>query len=210
MLGSMSLPRREETTMKQQINTNKRCLGIAVSVMALFAWPALAHGQVLNPDNGHYYDFVSDGLTWGQANTAAMGQQFMGQNGTLVSITSASEQSFVLAQFGAQFPGAFATTPVWLGGFQPNGSVEPAGGFQWVTGEPFVYTNWDPNEPNNNGNENVIEIRNDGFWNDTSENLTGSGYVVEFVPEPSTYVLSVLGGLAFLLARSKRRDKRVA
>ena len=42
----------------------------------------------------------------------------------------------------------------WLGGFQdltsPNYS-EPSGGWTWVTGEPWSYTNWFPGEPNNTG-----------------------------------------------------------
>ena len=179
---------------------------IIATVILLFGSATQARAQVFNPDNGHYYNFVSSSQSWTQANTAAMGQQFMGQNGYLATITSPSEQSFIVTQFGSLFPSNFGTTPVWLGGFQPDGSPEPAGNFQWVTGEPFVYSNWGPGEPNNfNGIENVIEIRSDGFWNDVSGNVMGSGYVIEFLPEPSTYAIAGLSALALLAARRKRR-----
>ncbi len=39
----------------------------------------------------------------------------------------------------------------WIGGYQPAGSPEPGGGWRWVTGEAFNYTNWAPGEPNNSG-----------------------------------------------------------
>ncbi len=107
----------------------------------------------------------------------------MGLRGYLATVTSASENAFIQSQFGANFAGSFSTSPTWFGAFQPAGSVEPAGGFGWLTGEAFAYTNWGPGEPNNNlvaGNENVVEIRNDGLWNDTSETRIGQGYLVEF------------------------------
>jgi len=153
-------------------------------ILALAAWAATAHAQILNTNNGHYYKFVAANLTWEQASNAATSQQFLGVNGYLATITDASEQSFILTNFGVNFPAYFSTTPVWLGGFQPPGSQEPAGNWQWVTGEPFVYTNWDSGEPNNNGNEDVVEIRSDGFWNDTADTRVGSGYLVEFAPVP--------------------------
>jgi hypothetical protein len=39
--------------------------------------------------------------------------------------------------------------------------VEPDGGWQWVTGEAFSYTNWRLGEPNNNGDENRIQYFGD-------------------------------------------------
>ena len=32
----------------------------------------------------------------------------------------------------------------WLGGYQQHPTTEPGGGWAWVTGEPWVYTNWSP------------------------------------------------------------------
>ena len=146
------------------------------------AAPATAQ-PILNPANGHYYQFVSASVNWRQAQAAAMAQQFMGASGYLATITEASEQEFIRSHFGTNFPGSFSVSPVWLGALQAPGSIEPAGGFAWGTGEAFSYTNWGAGEPNNNtvaGNENVIEIRNDGFWNDTAETRPGIGYMAEF------------------------------
>ncbi|XP_043844563.1 pulmonary surfactant-associated protein D-like [Dromiciops gliroides] len=42
------------------------------------------------------------------------------------------------------------------------------GMFIYATGEPLVYSNWVPGEPNNDrGGENCIEIYSNGKWNDT-------------------------------------------
>ena len=43
---------------------------------------------------------------------------------------------------------------------------ETEGIWKWVTGEDFVYSNWDPGEPNNEYNEDYALIKTSGFWND--------------------------------------------
>lgn len=40
------------------------------------------------------------------------------------------------------------------------------GTFTYPTGEPLVYSNWAPGEPNNRDTENCVEIYPDGTWND--------------------------------------------
>ncbi|XP_006876212.1 PREDICTED: pulmonary surfactant-associated protein D-like [Chrysochloris asiatica] len=43
------------------------------------------------------------------------------------------------------------------------------GRFTYPTGEPLVYSNWAPGEPNNNGGaENCVELFTNGKWNDKS------------------------------------------
>ncbi len=60
---------------------------------------------------------------------------------------------------------------------------------QWVTGEPFNFTDWAPGEPNNlsygapYGYEDRIVFWTDGLWNDSPSgwDLYGNGgYVVEW------------------------------
>lgn len=139
------------------------------------AWPVSQGG------NGHLYEVViapSGAITWPAAEQAALSA-----GGHLATLTSQAEEAFVfgLANNPQFFPTSFGP---WIGGFQPAGSAEPAGGWQWVTMESFSFVNWGPNEPNNAGcvsDENGLHLRMSG-WNDqnqTSCQLPNS-YVVEW------------------------------
>jgi hypothetical protein len=160
----------------------------------------------LNPNNGHYYRFEFNAVTWEQANNVAMQSLFAGIDGHLATITSADEQAFIDSTF-------FLFEKVWLGGFQPPSSHEPDGNWRWVTGEPFVYTHWPLGEPNNrDDNENLLEMFPGGYWNDVgatevfsapSGQLTKRSYIIEFsVPEPLG-VLNIAGSslVVFLFRR---------
>jgi hypothetical protein len=92
--------------------------------------------------NRHYYLIVEQTTTWQQARASAEAMKFHGVYGHLATITSGDENTFVTTQLGN-------TEGAWLGGEQPPGSSEPDGGWQWITGEPWVYTNWDVGEPSN-------------------------------------------------------------
>jgi Lectin C-type domain len=130
-----------------------------------------AVGQTLWEENGHYYLIVEQETTWQQARLLAESMVFMGVQGHLATITSEAENTFVTTQLGD-------TAGAWLGGAQPLGSEEPAGGWRWITGEPWVYTNWDEGEPNNTylggwgkdatgqSEERLQYHRNGTHWND--------------------------------------------
>jgi hypothetical protein len=100
----------------------------------------------------------------------------------LATLTSAEENLWVWETFGH---------PVlyWLGAVQPPGSPEPAGGWTWVSGEPWSYENWSDGEPNNaNGNESATHFFHwavAGEWNDCNPDTDFPGYIVEYdVLEP--------------------------
>src|SRR5207244_13339010 len=101
---------------------------------------------VLNPANGHYYENIpllaGTGIDWDTANGNAQAREYRTVQGHLATLTSSSEQNFVISHLGGSLSG------YWIGGYQVAGAVEPAEGWAWVTGEPWSYTNWMSGEPN--------------------------------------------------------------
>ncbi|WED24098.1 hypothetical protein L3Q72_22985 [Vibrio sp. JC009] len=109
-----------------------------------------------SPDGStHYYQvvYMPDGnLNWFQA-------AYLADNagGYLASITSEEENSFIFEmvndmkyfwKFPAYVEGKSQrnhyeiTIGPFLGGYQPEGSEEPAGGWSWLSGEKWDYSNW--------------------------------------------------------------------
>ena len=130
--------------------------------------------------NGHWFTNVvtANSLTWDATKKAAAAMKFRGFTGHLATLTSQAEADFV----ALHFPGD-ATTSYYIGGFQDKTAAdysEPAGGWRWVTGEPFVFTNWSAGEPNDSaGTENQMSLFPDGTWNDSLDGASNS-YIVEF------------------------------
>ena len=79
-------------------------------------------GPVLNPQNGHYYEFVRPFVTFPQALAAASGASHLGRAGHLVTITSAEEQNFLALTFG--------NATGWIGA--SDAAVN--GEWRWITG----------------------------------------------------------------------------
>jgi hypothetical protein len=122
--------------------------------------------RVEDGGNGHWYMAGQTQVSWPVARDSA---QAMG--GHLVTVTSAEELSFVNALATVPYPGR----GVWSGGLQvpaPAGSEPCAGSdchWAWVTGEPWDFTAWDIDEPNDEGGkESRLEIRwtDAKLWND--------------------------------------------
>jgi hypothetical protein len=163
------------------------CAASTTPLLALpVQWPTTAGG------NGHYYQsfLVPSGISWSDAKTAAEAA-----GGYLASITSSEENLFVSSLVNDDrywhSTGGYGVGP-WLGAFQPTGSPEPAGNWQWSSGEPFVYSNWLPGQPNNNGgNENFAHYAAQGAaqgaqWNDISNVPPSSWYIKGYLVESAT------------------------
>src|SRR5947209_6729782 len=94
---------------------------------------------VQDPATGHWYQLglaVTE-VTWDVARVGAEARTYNGYQGHLATITSAAKNSFVQSFLTNISPSFF---PLWLGGCQEKGvsdSLEPAGGWRWVTGEPW-------------------------------------------------------------------------
>ncbi len=152
----------------------------------------------------HYYDAIERpaGIDWADAVAEAASVR-----GYLVTLTSLDENDFVfswvdtLSYWFERADGSFAGP--WTGGFQPPGSTEPDGNWQWVTGEPFDFSNWSSGEPNDGGGEDRIhfgEVTGDRVptWDDLDGNDPDlRGYLLElsapvqtvglFLHDPASY-----------------------
>jgi len=140
--------------------------------------------------NGHSYQGVPVGerISWTLAEQAATLA-----GGYLATITSQQENDFVFGLIGDD-PACWRALTAelhmgpWLGGYQPEGAPEPAGGWLWVTGEPFVYTAWLPVEPSGPSEDRLHYMGREGApapaWNDQpdSHDWGPMSYLVEYDP----------------------------
>ncbi|HMV69780.1 MAG TPA: lectin-like protein, partial [Myxococcota bacterium] len=126
----------------------------------------------------NYYEVVPRSFAeWADSRDDASLRRHAGRAGHLMTVTSAEEQAFLLQNLaGGNYN---------VGGFQAPGSAEPAGGWQWVTGEAFSYTSWSPGEPNDQvGREQVMSVFDNGMWNDNEDPWLytpgNDGYLIEY------------------------------
>lgn len=187
---------------------------------------------VIGP-NGNAYEYVEvPAITWDAANIGSSGSEYLGVSGHLVTISSATENNFVLSLLSA------VEGSVWLGGTDTD--VE--GEWKWVTGEQFwqgdqsgtvgpdlFYANWLPGiEPNDccQGEDYLTMfgqlvtstpgVSSPGNWNDlfggatvpADQDFYIHGYVIEYeissIPLPaSVYLFS--SGVLLLMGFLPRR-----
>lgn len=126
------------------------------------------HAQLTDPGTGHIYQLVTSGptQTWNQARDSAMAV-----GGHLATITSQVEHNFVSALLGS-----FPSGVIYLGG--TDQIVE--GQWQWATGEPWSYTNWQPSQPDNSQGIQHYLIGYDEYWDDADPPDGGETYIFEW------------------------------
>jgi hypothetical protein len=143
-------------------------------------------GYFYNGVNGHFYRPISTGATYTNARTLASQQTFKGQQGYLVTITSASEDAFIFANVPQSSIWFALTDEVeearWTIDAGPEkGTLIKINNGQLNGNIPGQYNNWAPGEPNNSGNEDYAVTKWGGGsqWNDLPNHFS-CAYVVEF------------------------------
>jgi hypothetical protein len=109
--------------------------------------------RVAHGGNGHWYTRMLDTTSWFSSK-----EKCTQVGGHLATITSAPENDFIHGILGAN--------QAWIGGMQTPGSCEPGCGWSWITGEPWTYSNWSPGEPNNDLQQDFLQIYPTGAWDD--------------------------------------------
>ena len=168
-------------------------LAVVLVVLAVLLSASAGAALVQWSGNEHWYEARSTpgGIDWETASTLCAAE-----GGYLATITSAEENAFAFGLVSADSSLWYIDSyengiGPWLGGLQPPGSVEPDGGWSWVTGEPWGYTNWSSGEPNDLGlDEDRVHffgrrVLIGSEWNDINWDEPLLGYVIELDELPS-------------------------
>ena len=165
-----------------KINTGSVVGNVQISVAATVN-PV---GYFYNGVNGHFYRPISTGATYTNARTLSSQQTFKGQQGYLVTITSASEDQFIFNNVPQANIWFALTDEVAEGQWRIDAGPEAGTLIKTANGQlngniQGQYNNWAGGEPNNSGNEDYAVTKWGGGsqWNDLPNNFS-CAYVVEF------------------------------
>lgn len=165
-----------------KVNTGSTLGNVQISISTTVN-PA---GYYYNAVNGHFYRPISTAQFYSTAKSLAAQQTFKGQTGYLVTITSQSEQDFIVANV-PQNNIWFALSDVAQEGYwridagPENGTLIKTQNGQTAGNIAGQYNNWCGGEPNNAGGEHyaVTKWGGGGCWNDLPNNYN-CAYIVEF------------------------------
>jgi hypothetical protein len=142
-------------------------------------------GYFYLPSNGHFYRPISSGAFYTSAKSAAAATNFKGQQGYLVTITSADEDAFIFNNV-PQSQIWFALSDAAQEGFwridagPENGTLIKTQNGQFAGNIVGQYNNWAPGEPNNSGGEHYAVTKwNGSQWNDLPNGFS-CPYVIEY------------------------------
>jgi len=180
VLGTMSDINTALASLK--INTGSVVGNVQLSVAATVN-PV---GYFYNGVNGHFYRPISSGATYTNAKTLSSQQTFKGQQGYLVTITSASEDAFIFANVPQASIWFALTDEAVEGQWRIDAGPEAGTLIKTSNGQTAgnivgQYNNWAGGEPNNSGNEDYAVTKWGGGsqWNDLPNHFS-CAYVVEF------------------------------
>jgi len=103
---------------------------------------------------------INQELFWEEARDLAPTLKLGSDAGYLATITSYSENSFIQSRIISGLYQPSMIDSYWLGGLYVD-SV-----WTWITGEPFVFSNWSLYEPNNLTTETALSMWGPSNWGD--------------------------------------------
>ena len=142
-------------------------------------------GYFYNGVNGHFYRPISTGATYTNARAAALNTTFKGQQGYLVTITSADEDAFIYNNVPQSQIWFALTDEVSEGQWRIDAGPEKGTLIKTSNGQTTgniqgQYNNWAGGEPNNSGNEDYAVTKWNGTqWNDLPNHFS-CPYVIEY------------------------------
>ena len=142
-------------------------------------------GFFYNGTNGHFYRPISTGTSYTGARAAALNTTFKGQQGYLVTITSADEDAFVFNNVPQTNIWFALTDEAVEGQWRIDAGPEAGTLIKTSNGQTAgniqgQYNNWAPGEPNNSGNEDYAVTKwNGSQWNDLPNGFS-CPYVIEY------------------------------
>ncbi|GMU80434.1 MAG: hypothetical protein AMXMBFR47_03050 [Planctomycetota bacterium] len=132
--------------------------------------PDILRGPIVNPANGHTY-YLLPPTDWATAEGAGIGL-----GGHLAAIADEAENDWVRLNM-LSWDGRARTA--WIGF---NDELNE-GVFEWTSGDPVTYSNWNEGEPNDAvGGEDYTEMQSSGGWND----LNGTQLLYGLIEVPTT------------------------
>jgi hypothetical protein len=165
-----------------KVNTGSVTGDIVISVAATVN----PTGYYYNGTNGHFYRPITTGTTYTNARALSEGTTFKGQTGYLVTITSADEDNFIIANVPQSNIWFALTDEVtegrWIIDAGPEkGTLIKTSNGQTAGNIQGQYNNWAPGEPNNSGNEDYPVTKWSGGtqWNDLPNGFN-CAYVIEY------------------------------
>ncbi len=145
----------------------KRLILLVFFIATGLSWVNQAQAQSGRVEfNGHEYEYVQQYMLWTDARSYA---ESMG--GYLVCITDESENGFVANLVGGAC--------VWIGATDEAVNLT----WEWISGEPFVYTAWRTGEPTDGGEDyGSIGYASLDRWNDFPNAAPNDvvGFVIEY------------------------------
>jgi hypothetical protein len=142
-------------------------------------------GFFYNGTNGHFYRPISTGNSYTGARAAALNTTFKGQQGYLVTITSADEDAFIFNNVPQGNIWFALTDELVEGQWRIDAGPEAGTLIKTSNGQTAgniqgQYNNWAGGEPNNSGNEDYAVTKwNGSQWNDLPNGFWNP-YVIEY------------------------------